>query len=258
MTALSERQSAGHGFPPAGSTLTDWDGQLLQRYLPFYEALAQGLRQPINSRQAHFVACAIGAASATTQHELAFQRHRQRLIGHRATRQPQRSQSTIVPSLSVESAVDLADDALLRVRGPTTASVLRRVRGLYTTGRATATRASSDAALWVSTALADAGLSRQLESWTSVQFGELSNIYTRALDGDFAKGLRAGVDNVNPLLHRLLEGSEAQGINWGGHTLGGALAGDPRCRAGCGSRYAVGRRRPGARRGFHLHRRAAE
>jgi hypothetical protein len=55
-------------------------------------------------------------------------------------------------------------------------------------------------------AFADAGVARPLERWTSEQFGGLSNVYTKAVDGDFVNGPRAGPDDISPWLHRLFEG----------------------------------------------------
>jgi hypothetical protein len=98
----------------------------------------------------------------------------------------------------VERSVDLADMAKLDGLAFRAGQTFRRIGGLYLARSITARRASSDAAVWISTALADAGLARSLERWTSDNFGDLSNVYTKALDGEFVKGLQAGADYVSP------------------------------------------------------------
>jgi hypothetical protein len=54
--------------------------------------------------------------------------------------------------------------------------------------------------------MADLDIQGGLAEWTSEEFGRLSNIYTRAMDGDFAKGLVSGSDYVSPWLHRFFDG----------------------------------------------------
>jgi hypothetical protein len=102
----------------------------------------------------------------------------------------------------LERSVDLADAAQLETLAFQAGRTFRRVGRLYVAGKATARRAGADAAVWISTALADAGVAGTLERWTSEEFGGLSSIYTKALDGEFAKGLKAGADYVSPLVHR--------------------------------------------------------
>jgi len=171
--------------------------------LKVYSALAEGARQPTTALQAHFVAAARGHAAPVTQHEIAFHRFQAGWRHPRSERAvPPRPETSgvLMPAGTdrIERAVDLADVALLDALAFRAGQTFQHVRGLYVAGSATARRASSDAALWISTALADAGMARSLERWTSDTFGGLSNVYTKALDGDFVNGLKAGADHVSP------------------------------------------------------------
>jgi hypothetical protein len=191
--------------------LTLWDLALLDRHLKFYSALASGARQPTTALQAHFVAAARGHTGPVTQHEIAFHRLQAGWSHPRSDRVGSPKPDTPISPMSaragrVERAVDLADVAQLDALASRAGETFRRIRGLYVAGSATAGRASFDAAVWISTALADAGLARSLERWTSGNFGEFSDIYTKALDGDFVKSLQAGAEYVSPWLHRLFDG----------------------------------------------------
>ena len=189
--------------------LTRWDLTLLNRHRRFYMALASGTKQPTTPLQAHFVAAAHGHALPVTQHEIAFHRFREGWRGssyERSSRPPKPATSNARVPGRLERSVDLADAAQLKTLASQAGRTFRRVGRLYVAGRATARRASADAAVWISTALADAGVAGPLERWTSEEFGGLSNVYTKALDGEFANGLRAGADYVSPSLHRLFDG----------------------------------------------------
>lgn len=188
-------------------TLTRWDLALLDRHLSFYLSLAEQSRQATTPLQAHFVAVAMGSERPMTQHEVAFDRYR---AGWLDPSLAPRRKSPIVrvtrPTLRVERTVDWVDTARLRYSTEAIESTLRGINRLYATGRAGATRASSDAAAWVATAMADVDIQGGLAEWTSEEFGRLSNIYTKAIDGEFIKGLVPGTDYVSPWLHRLFEG----------------------------------------------------
>jgi uncharacterized protein YifE (UPF0438 family) len=196
-------------MPDGNRTLTHWDLALLDRHLKFYSLLASGTRQPTTALQAHFVAAARGHTTPVTQHEIAFHRFRVGWRDPRCDRVGSPKPEVILMSGRVdrvERSVDLADMAQLDGLASRAGETFRRIRGLYVAGRASARRASSDAAIWISTALADADVARSLEGWTSDKFGDLSNVYTKALDGDFVKGLQAGAEYVSPWLHRLFDG----------------------------------------------------
>lgn len=220
--------------------LTSWDLSLLDRHQRFYAALASGMKQPTTALQAHFVAVALGHAQPITQHEVAFCRFRDGWRDPRSQRNIALAEPgfpAVVTRERIERSIDLADAAQLRTLEFQAGRAFRRVGRLYIDGLATARRASADAAVWVSTALADAQLARTLERWTSEQFGDLCDIYTRALDGDFAKGLRAGDEYVSPWLHRLFDG-HAPAAAW--QAARSALPDDTSCEEVVGWLQALG------------------
>lgn len=195
---------------PTNRMLSRWDLALLDRHRIFYTALASGERQPTTALQAHFVAVAHGHAGPATQHEVAFQRFRD---GWRDPRREAPSPSrrtgpspTVSPTRRAERSVDLADEVQLETAAAEAKITFQHIRDLYLEGKVTARRASADAFIWIATALADAQLGRSLEHWTSDTFGNLSNVYTQALDGGFVNVLKPGTDYVSPWLHRLFEG----------------------------------------------------
>jgi uncharacterized protein YifE (UPF0438 family) len=200
-------------------TLAPWDLTLLDRHLGFYSALASGARQPKTALQAHFVAAARGHTGPVTQHEIAFHRFqagwRDPRFDRACSAKPETSSALMSGrAYRVERSVDLADMAQLDGLAFRAGQTFRRIRGLYVAGSATARRASSDAAVWISTALADADLAHSLEGWTSDKFGDLSNVYTKALDGEFVHGLQAGAAYVSPWLHRLFDGRHTPAAAW--------------------------------------------
>jgi hypothetical protein len=116
---------------------------------------------------------------------------------------------------------------------------LNNVRRLATTGWTTAGRARTDAAAWVSTVLADPALASVLAEWTNRKFGHLSDIYTRAMDGAFARdGLVVGADHVSPWLHRLFDGHHTVSGAW--QAVRDALPDDTRAQELVGYLRALG------------------
>lgn len=188
--------------------LSGWDLALLDRHGRFYAALAKAEQTPRTALQAHFVAVVLGHAQAATQHEIAFQRFREGWIDprHQSPGADPRSTPTTAPSRHTERAVDLADLAQVGSRTVPASRIFRRITALHTEGAANARRASADAALWISTALADEELARPAEQWTSATFGQLSDVYTKAVDGSFVAGPKSGAEYVSPWLHRLFDG----------------------------------------------------
>ncbi len=63
-----------------------------------------------------------------------------------------------------------------------------------------------DVALYLSTALSAPDVALKMSRWAGSQFNTLSNDVTKAMDGEFALGLRGGDQYISPLIHRLLEG----------------------------------------------------
>ena len=60
--------------------------------------------------------------------------------------------------------------------------------------------------MWVNTLIAQDLLTKDIERWMGISWNTLSDVYSRAMDGDFASGLHSGADYIAPSLHRLLGG----------------------------------------------------
>jgi hypothetical protein len=204
--SATDTRSEVNVFAP--QVLTLWDLALLERHLAFYEALAGGRRQPTSALQAHFVAVALGHAAPSTQHEIAYRRHREGWLAPGSPGTAHVGPTIVKPTGRVERTVDWTDDARLAGTASSVSETLDRVQQLYKSGRAKAQRASADAAAWMATVLSDVELGRSLADWTSAEFGRLSDVYTGAMDGAFRGGLVGGGGYVSPWLHRLFEGHE--------------------------------------------------
>jgi len=103
--------------------------------------------------------------------------------------------------------VDAIEAAEYSDRKPNHEALFDRLKDLYRQGRVKSVSISADAALWVSTLLADRSLSADLTAWLTGRYGDSSTVYTKAIDGSWVeKGMRAGHDYISPWLHRLFEG----------------------------------------------------
>lgn len=186
----------------AVSGLTGWDKALLQRYLPFYEALEAGLRKPKTEAQRHFILMCAGRVKPRTQHEIAYSRYLSMI------KKPKRSMDLVITASSrLIEAVDALDAAQLTVAvNSKTSRMLQDLKLAYQQRSKRFASSSAEASLWASTILADFSFSRPIERWSGETFNTLSNVYTKALDGAHALGLKAGESYVSPALHRLFSG----------------------------------------------------
>lgn len=207
--------------------LNAWDRSLLDRHLDFYRALHLGERRPETAAQAHFIKVCLGDVPARTQHEIAYVRYLAVQKSKNPMNQPlarpeaatpvehdgEGTEDTdppapdVVPTPEAEAAVDDIEDALIAERlGRAARATLERLRGAYRSGRARAGSASTDADVWLNAIVADRDFAASIERWMGDNWNTLSNPYTRAIDGNFADGLKAGSDYVSPLWHRLVDG----------------------------------------------------
>lgn len=181
--------------------LNAWDRRLIARHLRFYEALDLGRRAPTTPLQAHFVAVLRHGARPCTQHEIAYARYRRD--------PPARERITRTAVRCGEPAarvVDWLDVSLIEPASADAPGLVERARQAYFVGLARAKRASVDAAILIQAALSDGALSSDLSRLAAESRGTLSNVYTRAMDGAFAEGLKSGADHIPPGLHRIFEG----------------------------------------------------
>jgi uncharacterized protein YifE (UPF0438 family) len=202
----------GLGAKQADSQLTDWDRELLRRYLEFYQSLDTGKRAPVTHQQQRFVAVCRGIEQARTQHEIAYMRFRSAGPQANLTRFDAKEGSVQDFQKRLE-AIDRIESlvALMPSRSDLT-SFVGGIRERLRSGAGWAKEKITSSAALATAIVNDPELARSMEQWSAETFNTLSNAYTKAMDGSFVEGLRAGADYVAPTVHRL----------FGGHTPGEA------------------------------------
>jgi hypothetical protein len=186
--------------------LTSWDVSLLNRHLRFYRALHGGEFKPQNVRQERFVRVCVYGEAPRTQHEIAYSRL---LSGWQFPPNPVAAGVGIVDqsgtSAKVERAVDWVETSSIETEQADRADVLARLAGLYRSGVTRLNRASTDVSAWLSVVLASDPIARPITQTLTEHFGDLSNAYTRALDGVWAK-VGPPPEGWNSFNHRILDG----------------------------------------------------
>ena len=190
--------------------LNDWDRRLLDKHLKFYLALDSGERAPATPAQRHFVEVCRSKAAPSTQHEIAFAKWKAAV-----SQGPSASDSIDIPdvpdknfeapSSTLIAIVDAVEEAQFEAKTAWGARTLERIGSLYRSGQMKAKEWSSDAAVWAAAALSDPDFSLQIDRLMRDQWGGLSNIYTKAMDGSYLQGLKSGEEYVSPWIHRLLD-----------------------------------------------------
>jgi uncharacterized protein YifE (UPF0438 family) len=186
--------------------LTPWDISLLNRHLRFYRALHSGEFKPQNVRQENFVRVCLYGDSPRTQHEIAYSR----LLGGWQF-PPKRVADGVGlvdqsgASAKVERAVDWVETSSIETEQADNAHVLARIAKLYRSGATRLTRASTDVSAWLSVALASDPIAQPITRSLTEHFGDLSNAYTRALDGIWAT-TGPPPEGWNSFNHRILDG----------------------------------------------------
>lgn len=190
--------------------LNEWDKRLLAKYKPRYERLLSGEREPTSANEKHFIETFKKDLKPVTQHEIAYSRYlRERgnvnldeiMLG-KVKKNPR----------AIEKIIDEVDTNILDAekRGDKEFSlVASKYRNHLQSERPEKDDYIASAFVWLSY-LTESSLSKSLERWSADTFNTLSNAYTKAIDGSFADGLKAGADYVSPTMHRLVEA---------GHTL---------------------------------------
>jgi len=207
----------GSGAKHVDRQLTDWDRELLRRYLKFYQSLDTGTRAPATLLQRRFVAVCRGAEQAHSQHEIAYIRFLN--SGFETTKQIFLQRSNVRAEGSAKSFQKRLE-AIERIEAlvalmPNRSSLTGFVGGIrerLRSGTGWAKEKIVSSAALATAIMNDPELARAVEQWSAETFNTLSNVYTKAMDGSFTEGLRAGADYVAPTVHRL----------FGGHTPGEA------------------------------------
>ncbi len=208
--------------------LTAWDRSLIERYLLFYEDLHHGRRQPTTEAQRHFVRFCRAETRPRTQHEIAYHRYLTQCTTSRTS--PERPAAELAIAASPPSPapgkprefdkgnvissqdqriqiIDQIEEVQIQTpRRSLASNILEELKDQYRSRRKWISGLTADAAMWVNTLIAQDFLTKDIERWMGSQWNTLTDVYTRAMDGDFAAGLKGGVGYIDPEIHRLLEG----------------------------------------------------
>ena len=190
--------------------LTKWDRQLIAQHKTRYERLVSGRYQPQSQNERHFVKTFRYSLEPVTQHEIAYSRYLQERRNKffdeiKEGKKEKKPRAT-------EAIIDEVDAKILDAeeRGDKEFSlVASKYRSYMQSEQPEKDDYIASAFVWLSY-LTESSLSKSLERWSADTFNTLSNAYTKAIDGSFADGLKAGADYVSPTMHRLVEA---------GHTL---------------------------------------
>ncbi len=193
--------------------LTEWDNRLLDKYARFYIALHEGALRPKTELQERFLRVCRGEKAPRTQHEIAFSRYL-----HGRSRSPRwRISAPGEGEARRRKAVDIVDTVLVKdeagspdVTTDRSLGFFERVRSDYQKGVLTAKRASADVAAWISTLHAIPEIESSVTNWASDRWGDLSNIYTKAMDGSWLHDM----GGISPIEHRILVPGHLPGEAW--------------------------------------------
>ena len=190
--------------------LNEWDRKLLAQHKTRYEFLVSGRHQPQSQNEKHFVKTFRFNLMPITQHEIAYARYleerRNKNFEETKLKQDEKNPSAI------EAIIDEVDTQILGAeeRGDKDFVVVAsKYRSHMQAEQPDKDDQIASAFVWLNY-LTESSLSKSLERWSADTFNTLSNEYTKAIDGSFVDGLKAGADYVSPPMHRLVEA---------GHTL---------------------------------------
>lgn len=85
-------------------------------------------------------------------------------------------------------------------------SWISSIKRTYVESVRTAKKYTFESVATLNAALGDYNLTSTIERWMGENWNTLSNAYTKAVDGAFAEGLKAGADYASPSNHRLFDG----------------------------------------------------
>lgn len=201
--------------------LTEWDKRLLSKHLDFYIALEKGYREPTTEMQRRFIQVSQGSRAPQTQHEIAFSRYRAIIPARDPIKEIARVADSVPsnnsdPNIDPEFVIDAIEEVeFASPLSKATKGLFEQVKTRLKQTAGTAAKRSTDTALWISALASDRDWSDGLARALGEQFNTLSSVYSRSMDGGFAKGLQTGQEYISPWIHRIVDGN---------HTPIGAIA----------------------------------
>ena len=191
--------------------LSNWDKRLLAKHLGAYKNLANGKRLPKSKNEISFVTFIKNNTKPRTQHEIAYSRYLQskakKDLVFKKT-EPDTKQNKIF-----EKNIDYLDEKILLNENVNKQDekIVNKISSWYKKNIEEIPNIKlAESLAWLNQITSESALSKSLERLSAESFNTLSNVYTKALDGAFAEGLKAGEDYISPLTHR---------IDIAGHTL---------------------------------------
>ena len=192
--------------------LSNWDRRLLKLYLIRYKKLASGLSKPTSFQENSFVNFIRNKTKPKTQHEVAYSRYLE--INEAQLLDLNKTVKDTKYNKVFEVNIDLLDEkiSLNKNINKDDKKIAQNISSWYKKSvKEIPNIKLAESLAWLSQITSESALSKSLERISADSFNTLSNAYTKALDGAFAKGgLKSGIDYISPTTHR---------IDIPGHTL---------------------------------------
>lgn len=191
-------------------TLNETDLRLLRRHLSRYKQLENSEVEPSSPNEKHFIAVFVdGQENPITQHEIAYSRFKATNSTAEvvdAAKDLENHENNDDGNTHQELMIDQLDSVLIESRAePENFSLASNIRNYYQSKQVSKDDITANALVWLNF-LTESSISKALERWSASTFNNLSNEYTKIIDGAFAEGLKSGADYVSPTIHRLLDG----------------------------------------------------
>lgn len=193
------------------SSLKKWDVKLLNMHLSRYKKLEASEVKPSSANERHFIDVFVNGHPPITQHEIAYSRYKAEqpiteTLKESTVSDNKDDDDDDDPDGQIETTIDSLDEVLIgSEQSSEKFSLALRLRKHYQSKLPSKDDLSANAMVWMSF-LTESSVSKSLERWSADTFNNLSNEYTKIIDGSFAEGLKSGADYVSPALHRLVDG----------------------------------------------------
>ena len=197
------------------NNLNNWDIKLLKKHLEFYLGLESG-KISIDEdgdkvdkiKRKHFTDVLNNKQSPKTQHEIAFSKWIKAGRPNLSNQDLKIDENDKIFEVKSYETIDEIDKIIFNPdQDSYISSFAKKIQDFYNSSMNTVLNASNlrkaEALSW-SYFFTESYLSKGLERLSADSFNNLSNVYTKAIDGLFAEGLKSGADYISPTLHRMM------------------------------------------------------
>lgn len=193
-------------------TLSNWDKRLLKKHLKRYIKLANGKSKPKSKREHSFVYFITHNTKPRTQHEIAYSKYLALNKNQNINFDIKTNETKTIQIF--ENNIDYLDEQIVlnEQSQKEDNKIAQKLTSWYKKVIPDMPNIKlAESLAWINQIVSESALSKSLERLSAESFNTLSNAYTKAQDGVFAKeGLKAGEDYICPTTHR---------IDIEGHTL---------------------------------------